>query len=130
MRLAALLLLVLALLSTAAMATVLTVSGVGAAAAGEASLPNPGSITNVYYTFSGGQITAVTVTVSWAAGLPAGDYKIRVELRDASSVLASGETTVTNPSGVQAYTFSISPPLDFAGIQSYTTFRAYIVKVA
>lgn len=131
------LLLILLIISFAAMAvaTVLTVSGVGPAAAGENTLPDPvGTVDKVYYVFSGGQITDIKVDITWSTGLPAGTYTIRVEAVDTDvsppNVLASGETTETNPTGTVTYTIDLSPDLGFSGIQDFDTVRVYIVQTA
>jgi hypothetical protein len=126
-------LLVALLFAVSAAATVLTVSNVGAAAAGEAAVPDPGSVTAVSYSFSGGAITQVKVRVQWAGGIAPGDYVVRVELLNpAGSVLRSGEFTVINPAGGSTadYTINITPSMGFSDIQAYANFRAYIVRTA
>jgi len=128
-----LLILLIISLAAAAFATVLQVSGVGPAAAGENTLPDPvGTVDKVYYVFSGGQITHITVEVSWSVA--SGTYTIGVEAVDTDvsppNVLASGETTETNPTGTATYTIPLSSSLGFQKIQAFDTVRVYIVQTA
>ena len=125
-----LLILLILSLAAAAFATVLQVSGVGPAAAGTGGLPDPGTVTKVYYTFSGGQITHITVEVSWSVA--SGTYTIGVEAVDTdvsppNDVLAYGEITGATPSQT-TYTIDLSPDLGFQQIQDFDTVRVYIVQ--
>jgi len=116
----------------AAVATQLTVGGVGVAAAGQGSVPDPGVVNSITYVFSSGQITSVNVEVEWDSGIGSGDYVIRVELLDSDgTVLAEGETTVSDPTpgSTDTYSIDISPDLDFDGIQAYVKVNVYIVQV-
>jgi len=57
---------------------------------------------------------------------------IRVELLDSDgTVLAEGETTVSDPTpgSTDTYSIDISPGLDFDGIQAYVKVNVYIVQV-
>jgi len=121
---------ILLALVMAAVATTLAINQVGAAAAGQGIVPDPGKVDWIVYDFSEGEIKAVIVRVTWADDIRPGGYIIRVELLDDNGkVIAWGEEIIEDPSGSAEYAIKLSDPLDFNDIKEYTKVNVYIVQV-